>query len=270
MASVKVVRKPASEQTTAQPAQLAQQSGSAAKPAAYDEVSYHIVEAEEQNLLEVPSQKSTDLIPLLNTQENTSDAVLPAALSMVCKLPHAGIAVRFEHGGVSFTRSCSQVLALVQSTCASRVDQIGDGPDAGFKLVTDNVVDPMAAKEFKCSTTAFCNLTNTPSFQLNPPRSQKVQWALLLISDILQQGSAEKPAVFLVDSVQKLTVDEAQKALPYLKQLMYFTAAASQNRGTKRTRTGWTESESPAIASKCKGLGRSPTGGHLPEYGAST
>ena len=60
-----------------------------------------------------------------------------------------------------------------------------------------------------------------------------------------------------LDHVQLLSPEEAQQASVSLRQLL---CLAKHMHANKRKRGGsWTESFSPAIAKRCKTLGRSPT-----------
>ena len=267
MASIKLVRKP--------PTPATPDNSWAAKPASSQEVFCYIVEAEPQNLLEGPTLVSMKMIPLLNTQEDTTDAVLPVSLSMVQKSRHYGLTVQYTLHGRSIVRSCAQVLALVESTSKTQCLRVGEDAHAGFRMTTDNVRDLLdepdtdvsgsASCQAACvefSLTAFCTIANVPSYSLTPPRTTKKQAALVLISDILQ----EQPLNFLVDSIQLLQIEEATQAKPILKQVMHFTAEASDDQGEKRSAAEWTEEQNPAKAAKCRDLSRSPTGSNLPEY----
>ena len=84
-ASVKVIRKPAALQTSAN-------QGSAGKPA---RIQCYIVEATEE-IEDTPSQSSMTLIRLLEQKEVRADACAPAALSMIQKDPHYGLAVSYN------------------------------------------------------------------------------------------------------------------------------------------------------------------------------
>ena len=263
MASVKILRKSSAPSTP----ENATAHTNAAQPEKETNVEFLVVEAQEQDLLQAPSQKSLSLIPLLNARPNSADIVLPASVSMIQKSVHYSMIVFYNMCGEEVTKPCTKILALVRSSEKSALQQTG----AGFKLTTNNVEDMLgsAAKPVaKFSLTAFCTLGSVPSFKLDPPRSTKSQAALILISDVLQASTAEKPASFMVDSVQLLSAEEAQRAVPVLKQFIHFTCLAHKGgqNARKRSSAYWTESESPANAAKCRLLGRSPTGEVLPEY----
>ena len=68
----------------------------------------------------------------------------------------------------------------------------------------------------------------------------------------------------LVDNVQLLTTEEAEAFKPILYKMFYFAALAGQI--TRNKENEWSPDESPAKASTCRVLGRSPTGPSLPDY----
>ena len=78
--------------------------------------------------------------------------------------------------------------------------------------------------------------------------------------------SAEQPVTtLLVDAVQQIDPSKAQALQPVLSKMIYFAALAGQI-SRKRDQEQWTPEESPAKTSKCRILGRSPTGPELPDY----
>ena len=92
-------------------------------------------------------------------------------------------------------RPYTQALCLVESAQASNLE-VG-GAD-GYKVVTNGMKDVLsdAPDSQDVQLTSFCSLDNLQDFKLNPPRtlSGKTQAALVLISGVLQTGSAEQPA----------------------------------------------------------------------------
>ena len=69
--------------------------GSAPQPASAEErqLDVRIVDDTAQSLGESPTEHSARLLPLLNSDIISTDAVLPAALRMFCKSPHYTFAV---------------------------------------------------------------------------------------------------------------------------------------------------------------------------------
>ena len=124
-------------------------------------------------------------------------------------------------------------------------------------MITERVCDPMH-DSFECSLMAFCTVKTSADYQLKPSRRTKTQTAYAVIVDILEEGSAGKPTLFLVESLSKLDDDEAVKAPEHMSRRIQFAAQATAVQGKNKNRD-WTEETNPAIASKCRKLGRAPT-----------
>ena len=267
MASVKILRR--------------LKSSSAVQPA--DQVEVRIVDAAWQNLDESPTEASARLLPLLNADNTSTDIVLPAALRMLRKSPHYTLAVESkvppipESLQASFVdvpsattsfRPCTQVLALVESSEPSHLQEAGAG---GYKITTSHVKDLLDddPEASGVQLTSFCSLENLQDFKLDPPRTQatKKQAALVLISSVLQANSAGQPSSFMIDSVQLLQPSEVDAVKSCLKRMLYLTTLAGHMASRKRTApASLTHEESPAKASKCRALGRHPTATPVPEF----
>ena len=87
-------------------------------------------------------------------------------------------------------RPCTQVLALVESSEPSHLQEAGAG---GYKITTSHVKDLLhdGPEASDVQLTSFCSLENLQDFKLDPPRTQakKKQAALALISSVLQTSS---------------------------------------------------------------------------------
>lgn len=232
MASVKIIRQLMTASNAEQPA--------VAQPPF--QVDVHIVDAACQDVAESPIEASARLLRLLNTETTTSDVVMPAALHILRKSLHYTLAVESvvpdipESVQASFAnvpsattifRSCSQVLAFVQASQPSGLQEAGAG---GYKITTNNVKDLLLdandARDVRLSS--FCTLENLQDFKLDPPRTQaeKKHVALVLISSVLQASSAGQPASFAVDSVQLLQQTEVDAAKGCLKRMLFLTMLA--------------------------------------------
>ena len=131
-------------------------------------------------------------------------------------------------------------------------------------MITERVRDPMH-DSFECTLMAFCTVKTSADYQLKPSRKTKTQTAYAVIVDILEEGSAGKPPVFLVESLSKLDDDEAVKAPEHMSRRIQFAAQATAVQGKNKNRD-WTEETNPAIAGKCRKLGRAPADNPLEEY----
>ncbi len=279
MASIKIVRRvkyASAEQPASQPTQNTDKHSSG-------QVDVLIVDAAYQDPAESPTEASARLLLLLNTDTSTSDVVLPAALNMLRKSPYYTLAVECnvpdipESLKASFEdvptasalfRPCSQVLALVESSEASTLQETGGG---GYKIITNNVKDLLhdSPDAPPVQLSSFCLLANLQDFKLNPPRSSanKKQAALVLISSVLEVGSAGQPVSFMVDSVQLLQPAEVDAVKNCLKRLLFLTSLAGHMASRKRNAsTSATVEESPTKAPKCRSLGRHPTAEPVPQY----
>ena len=103
------------------------------------------------------------------------------------------------------------------------------------------------------------------SKQLKPARGMKTQTALVVIADVLEAGSAEKTTVFLVASLEKIPDTEAEAAPDHFRRRIHFASDTAKMQGISSKRE-WTEETSPAIAGKCRRLGKAPTDDLLDRY----
>ena len=131
-------------------------------------------------------------------------------------------------------------------------------------MITERVRDPMH-DSFECKLMAFCTVKAYADYQLKPSKRTKTQTAYAIIVDILEEDSAGKPTLFLVESLSKLDDDEAVKAPEHMSRRIQFAAQATAVQGKNKDRE-WTEEINPTIASKCRKLGRAPTDKPLEEY----
>ena len=245
-ASIKVIRKPAETSTN-----------SADKPA---RIHCYIVEAKEQDIAESPSKSSLILMGLLEKTESSTSVCLPASLSMIKKDLHYGLSVMYMVDGTAFKKTCTRVVVLLTAHAPS-VPQTMNG---GYQMITERVRDPMH-DSFECSLMAFCTVKTSADYQLKPSKRTKTQTAYAVIQDILEEGSAGKPTLFLVESISKLDDDEAVKAAHHMSRRIEFAAQATAVQGKNKNRE-WTDETNPAMASKCRKLGRAPTDKPLEEY----
>ena len=153
--------------------------------------------------------------------------------------------------GVSMLRPCAKGLALVSVSTRSKPYPAGD---TGHMLITKDVVDYLSLNgvpQKKYTLQSFCTLESVTDYKLDPPPRAKTQAALVTFTRVLE------------------TEDENADALqPVLNKMIYFAALAGQI-SRKREQGAWTAEESPAKASTCWILGRSPTGPALPDYDPS-
>ena len=131
-------------------------------------------------------------------------------------------------------------------------------------MATENVQDALDER-FRCTLVSFCTVRASPDYQLKPSRGLKTQTAFVVIADVLERGSAEKPPVFLVESLERIPDAEATAAPEHMRRLIFFASLTAKMQGSKE-RTVWTEETSPANAGKCRKLGKPPTDDLLDQY----
>ena len=68
-----------------------------------------------------------------------------------------------------------------------------------------------------------------------------------------------------MESLSRLPADEAGAAPQHMRRRIQFASLAAQVQGKNKKRE-WTEEMNPAIAGKCRKLGRAPTNELLQEY----
>ena len=136
-----------------------------------------------------------------------------------------------------------------------------------------NVVDGLSEDGATYRLISFCTLENVTDFKLDPPKSSgKVTAALISVSRVMHADPSnpeQSMKSFLVDDVRLITGDEAKALKGLLPKMITFGALAGQVGSQKRSRdTPWTPQANPlSQASKCRCLGRSPTGdGAVPDY----
>ena len=249
-ASIKIIRKPPVPETPTH-------ASSAEKPS---QVQCYIVEAAEQAMEDTPSKRSLTLLNLLKNTEACTDACVPAGIGMIRKDPHYGLAVSYVVEEQVIKKRCTRAVALVIATSASKSDNLNEG----YQMITENVKDALD-EGFRCTLMSFCTVKASPDYQLKPARGQKTQTAFVVIADVLEPGSAEKPPVFLVESLERIPDTESAVAPEHMRRLIYFASLTAKMQGSKEQNV-WTEQTSPANAGKCRRLGKSPTDDILEQY----
>ena len=253
-ASVKILRKGLAFETPN--AKATETSNSVAQP----DPTCYIVEAMEQPLEDTRSKRSLVLLKLMENTKVNTDVCVPAAASIVHKEPHYGLSVEYVVDQALVKKTCITALVLVEANVASKMERVNEG----FMMTTEKVKDALD-DTFVFTLISYCSLTNAPDYQLKPTRQKRAQMALVTISDVLETGSAEKPTTFLATSIEKLSENDAETARDHMRRTMFFTSLAAKQQGAGPNNV-WTEELSPANASKCRRLGKSPTDELLDQY----
>ena len=172
---------------------------------------------------------------------------------MIEKDPHYGFSISYIVDNEVVKKRCTGAAVLVVTNNASKSDNMSEG----YQMITEGVSDPLD-KNFVLTPMSFCTLKTSPDYQLKLARGMKTQTAFVVIEDVLEVGSAEKPPVFLVESLEKIPDSEAEIAPDHIRRLIHFASLTAKMQG-KSSKCEWTEDMSPANARKCRRLGKSPT-----------
>ena len=255
-ASVKVTRQ--LQKSDDDGSQVASQGGSQGSDgshlAAQDghRFNFTIVHAADQSLNEGPTQATLVLLPLLDDLKPDTSSMLPAALHMVETSPHYTFEVLHSECNAM---PCQKIIALIRCSKDSVPEQL----KGGFKLTTTGVADLLVADDSehvskRYTVSAICTMENLPNYRLDPPRGGE-QHALVTISDKIGD-------TFVLDQVQLLSQEEANQAAASMRRLL--SVAIEVHKPARKRGGAWTEEFSPAIAKKCRVLGRSPTDAAVP------
>ena len=112
-------------------------------------------------------------------------------MSMIKEDPHYGLLVSYTIDGEAVKKRCIKAVALVCASSASQSDNMNEG----YKMITECVSDPLD-ESFKCTLMSFCSVKTSADDQPKPARGVKTQTAFVVIADVLEAGSAEKPPAF--------------------------------------------------------------------------
>ena len=188
------------------------------------------------------------VLSLSDSKTEGANDTLPATLDMIVASDHHTMAVKYctqaqpaeldnvrvpteqADAGETLTRPCSQVIALIAASEASRMQDMGTGE---YKLVTNNVVDatfPEIAGKGKFAVTSYCNLQTCSELKLNAksPRGKtcsKAQHALISVSGVVAPESrttsdgAALPT-FLVGGVQILHQSDIDSYRAVMRKLI--------------------------------------------------
>jgi hypothetical protein len=221
-------------------------------------VNYVIVDAGDQPLDEVLTKATLPMVDMLLQPSHDPNSMVPAALEQIALSPTCAFEVSYIVPGISepIVVPCQKVVALIRSGSKSTLTSLGNG----YKLTTADIKCLLRSgdahpTEKTYTVTSVCTLENLTSYKLDPTRQSTSQCALVSITNMMDD-------TFVVESVQLLTEDEAQKAETSLRSLMHLVMHLGR-RDAKRS-VAWTDESSPLKARKSTRLGRAPTDAPLP------
>ena len=128
--------------------------------------------------------------------------------------------------GQGIKKRCTKAVVLVCARSASKSDNMNEG----YQMITEGVSDPLD-ESFVCTLMSFRTLKTSPDYQLKPARGMKTQTAFVVIADVLEEGSAEKPPVFLVESLEKSPGTEAEATPDHMRRRLQFASLVAKMQG---------------------------------------
>jgi hypothetical protein len=217
-----------------------------------------IVDAGDQPLDEALTKATLPLVEMLLQPSHDPNSIVPAGLDQIAASPTYAFEVSYNVPGISepIVVPCQKVLALIRSQTKSSLATLGNG----YKLTTSDIKCLLRSGDTHptdktYTVTSVCTLENLVSYKLDPTRQSTSQCALVSITNMVDD-------TFVVESVQLLTEEEAQKAETSLRSLMHLVMHLGR-RDPKRS-VAWTDESSPLKARKSTRLGRAPTDAPLP------
>ena len=186
-----------------------------------------------------------------------SSAILPASLGMVMPSILYPLLVQYPVPDVP-AQSCKKIWVLIKATKKSTCT---DHPP--YQVVTDDVEDVLDAAErdvslqnvkTTCKMITMCNKDNRSALMLTPSHGKHVH-ALAVITAV--HGNT-----LYAENVETLQRDEKDDLAKAILQEMTLATRLMQHTFSSKS-TKWDETTSPIASSKCRALGRSPTGPEL-------
>ena len=220
-------------------------------------VNNHIIEVSRQDTELLRTDTCLNLIGILRTSAAMSSAILPVSLRMLMPSKLYPLLVQYPVPDVP-AQPCKKVWVLIKATKKSTCT---DEPP--YQVITDGVedvldelsgVEPPASKTdgpktYKMIT--MCNKDNRSTLMLTPSHGKHV-YALAVITAV--HGNT-----LYAENVESLQQAEKEKITKTIRQEMALVTLLLQH---KKYAT-WDETTSPIASSRCRALGRSPTGPEL-------
>ena len=122
-----------------------------------------------------------------------------------------------------------------------------------FSIETESITDACedSATADKYTIIAMCRRSNQAAFRLDPPRGNKPQYAIAILTAILENG-------YVAEQIQLISEHDAPNVKRAL--LMEMTLAEALSRQVPSAVQSWTPTVTPLNVKTCRILGRSPTG----------
>ena len=222
----------------------------------YDEqtfVNMTVLSASAQDLDMPRTRTVMQLIPILRSFTALPTAILPASLSMLTPSNLYPMLVKYPETGLD-PQPCHKAWVLLK---AAKKSKCTDEPP--YMVTTDDVEDvlhpsgvPPPAKKYKLMS--MCSKEGRTSLILTPAHGKPV-FALALITSV--QGDT-----LFAETVEAIQKDDKDKLMTTMRQEMTLAVELMRHVAGGKP-TAWNDMSSPLAASRCRSLGRSPTGPEL-------
>ena len=221
-----------------------------------------VVEAEEQDLEQVPNMSSLNLVNLISECRPRTDGLVAAQLSEIQGSSHYAMEVHYD-GNI---RAADKALALVISVRQAQQEDMGDKV---YRLITPGVLDALAvidsglhAEELpQHMLIGMCVQSKLKDVLLDPPRSGKKRQAALVIITAVT-GKRE----FMMEMVRLITEDELPAMATTMRKLQHLSARTKFN--SSGAQPDWSTPDSGLMRlqqRKCRRLSLSPTDDGIPD-----
>jgi hypothetical protein len=221
-------------------------------------VNITILEAAPQD----PAQRRTNtvrqLIPFMRSLTTLPAAILPAALHMLIQSNIYPCLVQYPSENLE-PQACQKAWVIVKANTKSKCTE-----DPPYVVTTEDVEDALAidapplegsdpmAKKYKL--VSMCNKEGRTSLMLTPSHG-KPAFALAVIT-------AVNATTLFAETVETFSKDDKDAMLMSIRQEMTLAVALMEN-ASKGSEALWSDTTSPLAASRCRHLGKSPTGPEL-------
>ena len=219
-------------------------------------VNNHIIEVSRQDTDVSRTDSCLFLIDILRTSAAMSSAILPVSLRMVVPSKLYPLVVQYPLPDVP-AQPCKQIWALIKATKKSTCTD-----KSPYQVITDDVEDVLDTSEAACTPPAketykmitMCNNDNRSTLMLTPSHGKHV-YALAVITAV--HGNT-----LYAENVEALQRDEKEHLAKAIRREMTLVTRLLQHTSSSKGAV-WDETTSPIASSRCRVLGKSPTGPEL-------
>ena len=230
-------------------------------------VNINVVAAAAQDTSMPRTTSIMQLVPILRSLTSMPNAILPTALNMLRPSTVYPLQVQYPVPDLN-AQPCNRVWILIKATKKSKCTD-----EFPYTVTTDDVEDVLEGMDnlgvtspkkqeaiAKYKLVSICNKEARTSLTLTPAHGKHV-FALALITSAQQQ-------TLFAETIETVQKDDKDKLSMIMQQEMAL-AVQLIKQTAKGKAVSWTETISPIAASRCRALGKSPTGPSMDPLEAS-